>query len=48
MGVWLGGRLYDLYGTYDVVWWLGVVLAVAAAALHAPIRERPAPVPTAA
>lgn len=48
VGVWLGGRLYDLYGTYDVVWWLGVVLAVAAAALHAPIRERPAPVPTAA
>jgi len=48
VGVWLGGYLYDAYGTYDVVWWLGVVLGLAAAVVHWPIRERPAPLPAAA
>jgi predicted MFS family arabinose efflux permease len=43
IGVWLGGRLYDAYGTYDVVWWLSVALGVAAAIVHLPIREAPAP-----
>lgn len=43
IGVWLGGRLYDAYGTYDVVWWLSVALGVAAALVHLPIREAPAP-----
>ena len=23
LGVWLGGRLYDLYGNYTLVWWVG-------------------------
>jgi MFS family permease len=41
LGVWLGGYLYDAFGTYDPVWWLGVALGLAAAALHWPIRERP-------
>ncbi len=43
LGVWLGGRLYDSYGTYDVVWWLSVALGIAAAIVHLPIREAPAP-----
>ncbi|MGQ7793919.1 MFS transporter [Faunimonas sp. B44] len=43
LGVWLGGRLYDQTGSYDIVWWLGVALAVFAAVVHWPIRERPAP-----
>lgn len=43
VGVWLGGRLYDAYGTYDVVWWLSVALGIAAAIVHLPIREAPAP-----
>jgi MFS family permease len=43
IGVWLGGKIYDLYGTYDPVWWLGVALGVFAAIVHLPIRERPAP-----
>jgi predicted MFS family arabinose efflux permease len=43
IGVWLGGKLYDSYGTYDVVWWLSVALGVAAALVHLPIREAPAP-----
>ncbi|PHR05028.1 MAG: MFS transporter, partial [Sulfitobacter sp.] len=24
LGVWLGGRLYDVYGGYTAVWWIGV------------------------
>lgn len=41
LGVWLGGRLYDTTGTYDAIWWAGVVLGVAAAVIHLPINERP-------
>lgn len=41
IGVWLGGYLYDSYGSYDPVWWAAVVLGVIAALLHMPIDERP-------
>ncbi|NNG03554.1 MAG: MFS transporter [Inquilinus sp.] len=41
LGVWLGGYLYDRNGSYDPVWWAGVVLGVAAALIHLPINERP-------
>lgn len=40
MGVWLGGVLYDIYGSFDSVWWLGVALGLLAALLHWPIEER--------
>jgi predicted MFS family arabinose efflux permease len=43
VGVWLGGLLYERTGSYDVVWWLSVVLSLAAALVHLPIAERPAP-----
>jgi len=39
-GVWLGGYLYDRYGTYDPVWWLSIALGVFAAIVHWPIREQ--------
>jgi MFS family permease len=42
LGVWLGGRLYDQTGSYDVVWWLGVALGIFAAIVHWPIQERAA------
>lgn len=40
-GVWLGGSLFDAYGTYDPVWWAGVALGVLAGVIHLPIDERP-------
>ena len=41
LGVWLGGRLYDLYGTYTQVWWIGIAIGAFSAIVHLPIRERP-------
>ncbi len=43
LGVWLGGRLYDQFGTYDPVWWIGVALSLFAALVNLPIRETRAP-----
>ena len=40
LGVWLGGKLYDIYGTYDVVWWMSVGLAIFAALVNLPIKEQ--------
>ena len=53
LGVWLGGRLFDATGSYDGIWWAGVVLGLAAALIHLPIDDRPIaracpPVPAAA
>src|SRR5215211_3281636 len=49
LGVYLGGVLYEAYGSYDLVWWLSVALGIASAAINLPIEERPveraAPVP---
>jgi predicted MFS family arabinose efflux permease len=42
-GAWLGGAVYEATGTYDLMWWLSVALGLAAAVVHLPIRERPAP-----
>ncbi len=39
LGAWLGGKLYDATGSYDVVWWLAVVLGVFAALINLPVRE---------
>ena len=40
-GVWLGGRMYDAYGTYTTVWWIGVAVGAFSAIVHLPIREKP-------
>lgn len=39
MGVWLGGRLYDVYGNYTLVWWIGVGIGAFSAIVHLPVRE---------
>jgi predicted MFS family arabinose efflux permease len=41
IGVWLGGWTFERTGSYDLVWWLGIGLALAAAALSWPIDEHP-------
>lgn len=41
LGVWLGGKLYDATGSYDVVWWIAVALGVFAALVNLPVREGP-------
>jgi MFS family permease len=40
LGVWLGGRMYDTYGDYTVVWWIGVGVGAFSALVHLPVRER--------
>ncbi|APE44903.1 MFS transporter [Sulfitobacter alexandrii] len=40
MGVWLGGRMYDAYGNYEAVWWIGVAVGAFSAIVHLPIREK--------
>jgi len=41
LGVWLGGRMYDMYGDYTMVWWIGVGVGAFSAIVHLPIRETP-------
>ncbi len=43
IGVWLGGRLYDIYGDYTLVWWIGVGVGLLSAIIHLPIREARSP-----
>ncbi|MEI8179418.1 MFS transporter [Aestuariivirga sp.] len=43
LGVWLAGRLYDQFGSYDIVWWMSVALGVFAFIVNLPIREQRAP-----
>lgn len=40
-GGWGGGKLFDLQGNYDTMWWLSIGLGVLAALLHWPIVEKP-------
>lgn len=40
-GAWLGGVIYDVTGSYDLMWGISVALALIAAALHWPISDRP-------
>jgi predicted MFS family arabinose efflux permease len=41
LGVWLGGRLYDVTGSYDLVWWIAAGLGILAALVNLPVRETP-------
>ena len=40
LGVWLGGRMYDIYGSYTAVWWVGVGVGAFSAIVHLPVKER--------
>jgi hypothetical protein len=41
LGGWGAGRLYDVQGNYQLVWWISVGLGIFAAVIHWLIRERP-------
>jgi len=40
LGAWLGGKLYDSTGSYDIVWYLAIGLGVVAGLINLPIDER--------
>jgi predicted MFS family arabinose efflux permease len=40
LGAWLGGKAFEASGNYDWMWYADIVLAVGAALVHMPIRER--------
>ena len=41
LGAWLGGKAFELTGSYDWMWYADIVLAAGAALVHLPIREAP-------
>ena len=46
LGAWLGGKLYDTTGSYDIVWYLSMALGIVAGLLNLPIDERTIKRPT--
>ena len=43
LGIWLGGFVFKHTGSYDAVWWLGVLFGVISAVINLPIVEKPVP-----
>jgi MFS family permease len=41
LGVYLGGLLYERTGSYDIIWWLGILFGVLSALINLPIVEKP-------
>ena len=41
VGVYLGGVLYDVYGSYTTVWWIGIAVGIFSSLIHLPVREEP-------
>jgi predicted MFS family arabinose efflux permease len=41
VGVWFAGRMFDLTGSYDTMWWLSVAMGLFAAIINWPIKEQP-------
>jgi predicted MFS family arabinose efflux permease len=41
LGVWLAGRLFDSFQSYEVMWWISIALGLAASLVHLMIREEP-------
>ncbi len=39
LGAWLGGKLFDATGSYDIVWWISIALGIFAALVNLPVRE---------
>jgi MFS family permease len=41
VGIWLGGDFYDRFGSYEIVWWVGVGTGLLSAIVHLPVKEMP-------
>ena len=41
VGIWLGGSLYDMFGNYNLVWWVGIGVGAFSAIIHLPVNEKP-------
>ncbi len=41
MGVWIAGRLFDTYKSYDMMWWISIALGLVSALINWPISEKP-------
>jgi MFS family permease len=41
LGVWLGGVMFERSGSYDVIWWLSILLGLLSAVINLPIKEIP-------
>ncbi len=39
LGVWMGGRIYDITGNYDLMWTISIALGLFSALVHLPVRE---------
>jgi MFS family permease len=47
LGVWLGGVVFEKFGSYTPIWWLSVLFGVLSALINLPIVEAPVPRPVA-
>jgi MFS family permease len=47
LGVWLGGIVFEQYGSYTPIWWLSILFGVLSALINLPIVEKPVPRPVA-
>ncbi len=41
LGAWSGGLILDIYGNYDMAWWISVLLGLTAFLFHIFIKEKP-------
>jgi MFS family permease len=47
LGVWLGGIVFEQFGSYTPIWWLSVMFGVLSALINLPIVEQPVARPVA-
>ena len=40
IGIYMGGKVYDLNGNYDLVWYAAIALGVFSAIVHLPVRDK--------
>jgi len=41
LGVWLGGVVFERFGSYTPIWWLSILFGVLSALINLPIVEKP-------